>query len=80
MVIGEQRSHGYLGRDDPGQLGQAVEHGLGELRVRDVVLQEQHLVLRRLVADPAESSNEMSDLNVTNGCEKNSNFRSGLTH
>ena len=36
-------------RDLPGHLGEAVQNGLAEGRVRDVVLQQQHHVLRRLV-------------------------------
>ena len=54
------RSVGYLLRDGPGHLGQEAEHGLGEVLVRDIVLQQEHLRLRALVSCVAQATYKMT--------------------
>ena len=51
---------GYLRRDGPGHLGQEAEHGLGEVLVRDVMLQQDHLRLRALVSCVAQATYKMT--------------------
>lgn len=57
--MNEKCGLGNLVGDDPRQLGQAGQHLLREIQMRDVVFEKQHLVLRVLVTHLAESSYKM---------------------